>query len=101
MVGQYIQNLDVGKATDELRAFLFRSVYTNPIAKGEEEKAKVMLEALYNHFIDFPEKLPEPYNKIMEEDGAPRAVCDFISSMTDRYAIDLYTKLFVPAVWKG
>ena len=92
---------EVGKATDELRAFLFRSVYTNPLAKGEEEKAKVMLEALYEHFVKYPEKLPFPYDKIMEADGIPRAVCDFISSMTDRYAIDLYTKLFVPAVWKG
>ncbi len=92
---------EVGKATDELRAFLFRSVYTNSIAKGEEEKAKVMLEALYEYYIDFPEKLPAPYDKIMDEDGVPRAVCDFISSMTDRYAIDLYMKLFVPAVWKG
>lgn len=92
---------EVGKATDELRAFLFRSVYTNPIAKGEEEKAKVMLEALYEYFVEHPEKLPPPYDMIMEDDGVPRAVCDFISSMTDRYAIDLYTNLFVPAVWKG
>lgn len=92
---------EVGRATDELRAFLFRNVYTNPIAKGEEEKAKVMLEALYCHFIDYPEKLPAPYSNIMAEDGLERAVCDFISSMTDRYAIDLYTKLYVPAVWKG
>ena len=60
-----------------------------------------MLEALYCHFIDYPEKLPVPYSNIMAEDGLERAVCDFISSMTDRYAIDLYTKLYVPAVWKG
>ncbi len=92
---------EVSKATDELRAFLFRSVYTNPKAKGEEEKAKVMLEALYEHYIDYPEKLPPPYDKIKDEEGVPRAVCDFISSMTDRFAIDLYTNLFVPAVWKG
>jgi dGTPase len=92
---------EIGKATDELRAFLFRNVYTNPIAKGEEEKAKVMLEELYSHYIDHPEKLPAPYDVIGENEGVARAVCDFISSMTDRYAIDLYTSLFVPAVWKG
>ena len=90
-----------GSATDELRAFLFRNVYTNPIAKGEEEKAKVLLEELYDHFVRYPEKLPSHYNKIMEVEGVPRAVCDYISSMTDRFAIDLYTDLFVPAVWKG
>lgn len=92
---------EIGKATDELRAFLFRNVYTNPVAKGEEEKAKVMLEELYEYYVDHPDKLPEPYNSIMSNEGVPRAVCDFISSMTDRYAIDLYTSLFVPAVWKG
>jgi len=91
----------VGRATDELRAFLFRNVYTNPIAKGEEEKAKIMLEALFEHFIKNPQKLPVPYNLIAENEGVERAVCDYISSMTDRFAIDLYTSLFVPNVWKG
>lgn len=91
----------VGRATDELRAFLFRNVYTNPIAKGEEEKAKIMLEALFEHFVKFPHKLPVPYSAIAESEGVDRAVCDYVSSMTDRFAIDLYTNLFVPNVWKG
>ena len=51
--------------------------------------------------IDHPEKIPSPYDVIGDNEGVARAVCDFISSMTDRYAIDLYTSLFVPAVWKG
>jgi len=92
---------DVGQATDELRAFLFRNVYTNPKAKGEEEKAKELLEALYDHFMSYPEKLPVPYDKIMQSEGVSRAVCDYVSSMTDRYAIELFTTLFVPTVWKG
>jgi hypothetical protein len=36
---------------DELRAFLFRNVYLNPKAKGEENRAKEMLEMLYHHFV--------------------------------------------------
>lgn len=92
---------DVAQATDELRGFLFRNVYTNPKAKGEEEKAKALLEQLFDYFVCHPDALPAPYDKIMDEEGVPRGVCDYVSSMTDRYAIDLFTKLFVPSVWKG
>lgn len=92
---------DVGQAMDELRAFLFRNVYTNPKAKGEESKAKDLLIALYEYYLKHPDKLPEPYASVMRDEGVERASCDFVAGLTDRSAIDLFTKLFVPDVWKG
>jgi len=91
----------VQAATDELRAFLFERVYRNPVAKGEEGKAKEMLERLFEYFVKNPDKMPQLYNKRREIDSTERRVCDFISSMTDRYAIELYTDLYIPKVWKG
>ena len=90
---------EIGEATNELRDFLFKNVYFNPKAKKEEEKAKTMLETMYDYFVRYPEKIPDAFKRNIAEEGVPRCVCDYISSMTDRYAIDLYTKLFIPQVW--
>lgn len=92
---------EVGQATNELRDFLFRNVYNNPIAKSEDEKAKNLLRALFDYFERRPEKMPEHFFVNVETDGVKRCVCDFISCMTDRYAIDLYKQLFIPSVWTG
>ena len=37
----------------------------------------------------------------IEQEGVGRCVCDFISGMTDRYAIETFQTLFVPKVWRG
>ena len=90
---------DVQKATDTLRAFLFENVYTNSVAKAEENKAKEMLALLFAHFVKHPEQMPELYRRNVECEGVERCVCDFISGMTDRYAIETYKQLFLPRVW--
>lgn len=90
---------DIYRATMRLRAFLFENVYTNPEAKGEEGRAESMLETLYHYFIEHPLELPTEFEETADEEGSARAVCDYISGMTDRYAINLYKELFVPKVW--
>lgn len=92
---------EVGEAMDKLRAFLFETVYLNPLAKSEETKAKDMLAFLFEYFVKYPEKMPELYVRNMGEETVERCVCDYISGMTDRYAIDLYSELFIPRVWRG
>ena len=91
----------VWEAMCNLRTFLFDAVYTNPTAKGEEKKAKLMLEGLYDYFINHPERMPDYFISIADSEGLPRAVCDFISGMTDRYAIDTFKKIYIPMSWKA
>ena len=91
----------VWDAMMDLRSFLFEAVYTNPIAKGEEKKAMLMLEGLYDYFINNPEKMPSFFINIADKEGLPRAVCDYISGMTDRYAIDMFKKIYIPLSWKA
>ncbi len=86
-------------ATMELRSFLFDRVYTNPEAKGEESKAEAMLLTLYEYFQENPDEMPAEFGITALAEGIPRAVCDYISGMTDRYAINLYRDLFIPKVW--
>jgi dGTPase len=90
---------EIYEATMELRSFLFGNVYTNSEAKAEEGKAERLTEALYHHFCEHPEEMPADYVMIANAEGVERAVCDFIASMTDRYAISVYKKIFVPETW--
>ena len=95
---------DVKEATDKLRAFLFERVYLNPKAKAEETKAKEVVRTLFHFYVKSPEKLPERYQSRIgtaEGETVERAVADFISGMTDRYAIETYEERFVPRVWRG
>ncbi len=87
-------------ATDSLRNFLFANVYTNCRAKDEEGKACKLLETLYLYFVKNIDKLPEERKKFIGETATEeRVVCDYIASMTDRFAIDLYESIFVPKMW--
>ena len=48
-----------------------------------------------------PDQMPADYRRLIEEDGAERAVADFLSGMTDNYAIRDYERIFVPSGWEG
>ena len=83
-----------------LRDFMYAKVYKSPVAKAEEQKAIDLLVRLYEYYIENPERMPSLYVKNIERDGVERCVCDHISGMTDRYAIEVYRELFIPKVWR-
>ena len=89
----------VEKALKDLRAFMFENVYRNPVAKGEERKAKDMLQRMFEYYMNHPEAIPEDFHPQLSFEGLERTVCDYIAGMTDNYAIDKYTEIFVPAGW--
>ena len=90
----------VEKALNTLREFMFERVYRNPVAKGEEAKAKDMLKRMYEYYYNHPEALPEDFQPQMSLEGMGRTVCDYIAGMTDNYAVDKYTELFIPMGWQ-
>lgn len=89
------------QALKDLRKFMFENLYKNPVAKSEEVKAKAMLEQLYFYYMEHIELLPAKYLR-MYEDGEDkgRVVCDFISGMTDQYAITRFSEFFLPEAWQ-
>ena len=91
---------EMAEATDHFRNFLFERVYRNPKAKSEETKVSNILGSIWEYYMKSPEKLPEDFRLIAEEEGVQRAVCDYVSGMTDDYAIDQFGKLFIPAAWQ-
>ena len=98
--GEIAMSDEISRATDRLREFMFEAVYKNPVAKGEEEKANVMLTFLFDHFYTYPEKLTPEYRINLDKYPKGRVICDYISSMTDRYAVRKFNELFIPKVWQ-
>lgn len=91
---------EIDKAFKELHAFMFDSVYRNPKCKSEETKAQDMLKKLYEYYCKNIDKMPPLYQQLAERFDKDRAVCDYIAGMTDSFAVDVFTDLFVPASWK-
>ena len=82
----------------ELRSFLFDHVYTSESVMREVRKAKHMIEDLFEYYVRHYDQVPVEYRDIA--DGDPlRAVTDHVAGMTDRYAKNLFTDLFVPHSW--
>lgn len=94
---------EIERAMQELRGFMFSNVYTNPTAKGEEKKAQNMLEGLFSYYMEHPEAMSEEYRAMLErgEDSREIVVCDYISGMTDQYAIYKFEEYFVPKAWNA
>jgi len=88
-----------------LRAFLYDNVYRAPQVHREFEKARKILFELYEYFIKNKDAFLSERKRLFEEErvieneGTPyeRHVCDFIAGMTDRYAQNLYNKIFMPS----
>ncbi len=87
---------EVDVAMTELRDFMFDNVYMMPAAKREEERAGNMFSAMYNYFTVNPDKLPNYYKKLLDSYSLDVVICDYISSMTDRYAITVFKSIFIP-----
>ena len=89
---------DVEKAIKELRAFMFERVY-NLSNRVILERAERMLTELFTYFMAHTDKLPAPYAALLDEWGKERAVCDYISGMTDQYAINVFESVFIPTTF--
>lgn len=96
-----VMSEEIGGAMQDLRKFMFQKVYTNPAAKGEEAKAERLLCELYAHYMGHIEILPEQYQRMHSKgEKKERVVCDYISGMTDQYAVAKYREFFLPKAWE-
>ncbi|MCC6313208.1 MAG: deoxyguanosinetriphosphate triphosphohydrolase, partial [Thermomicrobiales bacterium] len=82
-----------------LREFLYDRVYTPLNAEANTERARHIVRALFAWFLADPGRMPAEFRDPHRTDSPERQVADYVASMTDRYAIDLYERLFVPQNW--
>ena len=97
-----VMSESVAKAMMDIRKFMFENVYTNSVAKSEESKAEMLIESLYKYYYDHPSKMPQLYIDLIQNHKEPveLVVCDYVASMSDRYAIKIYNDIFVPKSWE-
>lgn len=91
---------DIASATNELRTFMFQRVYNQKAFKDEEERADRMISALYEYYRNNLDKLPTFYIGRLDIDNVDTVICDYISGMSDLYAIKMFDQIFVPKNWK-
>lgn len=89
----------VKEAVDDFTQFMFDALYHDPRAKGEERKVENVLRGIWEHYVDHPDELAWDFQAIAAEEGLERAVTDYVSGMTDSYAMETYGKIFIPRAW--
>jgi dGTPase len=82
-----------------MRSFLFEAVYENDVATAEFRKAAGILGGLWEKVRERPGDFLDP--RSVETDGVDVAARDFLAGMTDRYAVTLFERLFIPKPWIG
>ena len=95
--GDIAMSEEVFSAVKEFRAFMFQWVYTDPRAMGEEGRVRGLIQSLYTYFLAHTEELPEDFLSLLEKgEEKERVICDYVASMSDRFAIDTYVGLNIP-----
>jgi dGTPase len=97
--GAIVMSAAVQEAANALRRFLFDRVYTPLNERPDTVKAQNVVHALSEHFLEDIGRMPVEYRREERNDPPERQVADYVASMTDRFAIDLYQNLFVPRYW--
>lgn len=87
------------KAFNELRKFMFDNIYNGSPAKLENEKVLTLIKNLFEYYFKNPGQMPREFQPATKKDLA-QSVCDYVSGMSDRYALDQYSKLFLPKTWQ-
>jgi dGTPase len=90
---------EVLSAIWDLREFLWEHVYENEAVHSDFYKATKILRELYLHLVEHPDYFLALIKAESFYDSPERSVCDFLAGMTDRYAFNLYEKLFLPLPW--
>ena len=86
---------------DRIVGALSQLVPSKKVKQDEElDKIRNMLFFLYDYFLKNPEKLPKERLDMVDEWGLEEVVKDQIAGMTDRYAVNMFSEIFIPKGWR-
>ena len=97
--GEVRMSQEVLEATSSLRDFLYERVYEAEVVHRDFVKASKILVELYEKFTTDVDLFLRELGREELYDGLERCVCDFLAGMTDRYAFQLYERIFLPRPW--
>jgi dGTPase len=84
------------KLNIELRKYLYKNLYFNPVVNEPHLRAKQLLRDLFAYYVKHSSEIGEHAQQRIRKIGLHRAVCDYLAGMTDRYAIQEHTRIFSP-----
>lgn len=87
-------------AADQLRDFLFERVYEPLNQRPDTDRAQHLVRTMFTYFEANPDRIPAGESTGNRTDSPSRQAADFVSSMTDRYAVELFESLYVPRFWQ-
>ncbi len=96
-IGDIKQGDEIGGAMLRLRKFMFQNVYLGPEAHRERARIELVIETLFNHYVETPEDAPE----LVAGASVPERVTDYIAGMTDRYCVRVFEQFAVPRPFGG
>ena len=107
MINSILANSDgdvkVGAEENEaflaLRDFMYATVYVDKTAKRKEQKVDKLIAELYEYYLTHVDQMSNFYVQLAYQEGRERAVTDYISGMSDEFAIRTFEELFVPQKW--
>ncbi len=89
---------EVLQATQEFRRWMFKNVYLSEQKKHEEDKVDIMLEFLFEHYMNNIQTLPKFYVDMTAHSDKKTVVADYIALMTDNFALQEYKEIFLPII---
>ena len=98
--GTIVMSEPIRATADRLRDFLFDRVYEPLNRRPDTDRARHLIRTMFAYFEADPERIPASESAVIRTDTPARQAADFISSMTDRFAIDLFESLYVPRYWQ-
>jgi dGTPase len=87
------------EVVDELREFMFSRVYTDSAAKEDDPKTHFIVHKLFEYLCQHADELPDEWRHNPRNEPPERRVADYIAGMTDRYAIQVFERFYVPGPW--
>ena len=92
------QSDEVRETMDLFRSFMFEHIYLSDALAHERRQAGFMLRQLYAHFLAHPEELPQEFCEREARWGRQQIVTDYVAGLTDSYAVQLFSEIFIPPV---
>ena len=82
------------KRNQELRNYLYKNLYYNPVVHQPNLRAVKLLGQLFNYYLKHPKEIGDSSKRRLKKIGLHRAVCDYLAGMTDRYVMLEYERIF-------
>ncbi len=90
---------EVREAQNRLKDFLSARVYLGQHTAADVRRAHAVVRALFSHYLNHADEIPEEFRTVPDAPAPPRMVCDFLAGMTDRYARRAFETYFPSRAW--